>query len=133
MRLNHKKLWELTLSQDRVRLAWLTSVCVLDGPEDGILFRSNCVLDCDTVTNIPSFQEYSLLWNKTGLISPLVLDWFSYIKETGSWNYIYFVVLTGREQLILWGVDEFTKSTPLYRYYREFIDLLEDCLNDHAS
>jgi hypothetical protein len=82
-------------------------------------------------TVIPRFDLYTNLWRRAGKIDPFNFYFWhnSLTMRNSKWFIDYYaeVMETLDEQVVLWGVDEPTRSTNLFKLIVEYIESLR-CL-----
>lgn len=143
--------WEVLTTIRRVqlqtRLAWLSSK-VERGPCIGVAHSSWISLSDDEVieyldysnfvydeehglTIIPSFDNYTRLWLRSETINPFSFHFWhnSFTMQNSKWFLEYYsnVMSALDEQIIIWGADEQTKDSRLYKSivtYTEALRLL---------
>lgn len=143
--------WEVLTSirrtQLQTRLAW-QSAKVRRGPSVGVthsvewidtkgniaeraLFADFICNEKGELTIIPSFASYAHLWMRADKINPFSFYFWhnSVTMQTNTWFVEYYdmVMLTLDEQLVMWGTDECTRNSRIFKSivtYAEALRLL---------
>lgn len=139
--------WEVLTSirraQLQARLAWM-SAKVEQGPCIGLVGSCDLIGDelierpiyasfiCDDknggTTIIPSFQDYTRLWRRAGMVCPFSFYFWhnSITMQNSNWFLGYYntVMEALNEQIVLWGSDKQTEDSRVYKYIVAYVDAL---------
>lgn len=131
-------------TQLQARLAW-TSSKVEHGPCLGVAHASYTdIIDDEVVeylvfsdfirddklglTIIPSFEKYARLWRDAGMVNPFSFTFWhnSVTMQRSDWfrNYYNVVMATLDEQVVIWGADENTEDSKVFKAVVAYVEAL---------